>query len=272
MYKGSLTRATAPNQPTRKNMFKRLMALIRGFFGLFISGIEKDNPEALLENEKENLRKQISQFNTGLANHAGLVEKLMSQVKTLQAREKDLKAKTHAFIKAGNRELAAKYAAEFKAIDGQEDQLRVQLEEAETRYKELVRARDVAVKAAKDKIDEITRGMNSMKVEKAMAEMNEMAAGMVGNLGGSGDTLNRLSEMVEEERTKAAGRARVAKDSVDLSEIQLKEGEQAAMADLALAEFAAAEGIDLPGPIIPKDEAAASAPASEGSLMGPVSA
>ena len=30
-------------------MFKRLANLIRGFFGLFISGIERQNPEALLE-------------------------------------------------------------------------------------------------------------------------------------------------------------------------------------------------------------------------------
>ena len=33
-------------------MFKRLMNLVRGFFGLFISGLEKDNPEALIEAEK----------------------------------------------------------------------------------------------------------------------------------------------------------------------------------------------------------------------------
>ena len=59
-------------------MFKRIGNLIKGFLGLFIGGIEKRNPEALLDVEKENLRKQISEFNKGLATHAGLVEKLMS--------------------------------------------------------------------------------------------------------------------------------------------------------------------------------------------------
>ena len=43
-------------------MFKRLGNLIRGFFGLFISGLERKNPEALLEVEKENLRKQIAKL------------------------------------------------------------------------------------------------------------------------------------------------------------------------------------------------------------------
>ena len=34
-------------------MFKRLSNLIKGFFGMFVSGLEKKNPEALLEVEKE---------------------------------------------------------------------------------------------------------------------------------------------------------------------------------------------------------------------------
>jgi hypothetical protein len=48
-----------------------------------------------------------------------------------------------------------------------------------------------------------------------------MASGMISSIGGSGDTLDRLQNMVEEERTKAAGRARVAHDSMDMSGIQL---------------------------------------------------
>ena len=57
-------------------MFRRLGNLIKGFLGLFISGLEKRNPEALLEVEKENLRAQISRYNQGLASHAALCERL----------------------------------------------------------------------------------------------------------------------------------------------------------------------------------------------------
>jgi hypothetical protein len=70
---------------------------------------------------------------------------------------------------------------------------------------------------------------------------------MIAQIGGSGDTLNRLHEMVEEEREKAAGRARVARDSLDTTQIDMKEAEQKALADQALADFAAKEGIVLPG-------------------------
>ncbi len=70
-----------------------------------------------------------------------------------------------------------------------------------------------------------------------------MAAGMIQQIGGSGDTLGRLSEMVEEDRQRAAGRARVARDSLDTGDILMKEAEQKALADQALADFAAKEGI-----------------------------
>ena len=53
-------------------MFTRLANIFRGFLSLFVSGIEKRNPEALLELEQENLRKQIGSYNQSLAAHAGL--------------------------------------------------------------------------------------------------------------------------------------------------------------------------------------------------------
>jgi hypothetical protein len=74
---------------------------------------------------------------------------------------------------------------------------------------------------------------------------------MITTIGGSGDTLNRLEGMVTEERDKAAGRARVAKDSVDMSGIDIKEAEMTALADQALADFAAREGISLKGAAAP---------------------
>lgn len=226
-------------------MFRRIGNLFRGFLGLFVSGLEKSNPEALLEVEKENLRKQIGNYNDGLASHAGLCERLMSQVKRLEGEERDLRAKASAHLKAGNRDAAGQYALRLQTVAGQLAENRQQLEAAEKTYKDLLKARDVAVKAAQDKIESLKYALTDMKIKKATAEMNEMAAGMIGSLGGSGDTLNRLHGMVEEEREKAAGRARVAKDSINLTEIELKETEQKALADQALADFAAAEGLSL---------------------------
>ena len=224
-------------------MFKRIGNLIKGFFGLFVGGLEKRNPKALLEVEKENLRKQISKFNQGLASHAGLVEQLISRVKKLDKEETDLRAKTAANLKSGNRQLAGQYALQLKKVDAEHDEVKIQLENSETQYKELIKARDISVKEARAKIEEISRGIDDAQVQKAAAELNEMASGMITSIGGSGDTLNRLEEIVEGERTRAAGRSRVARDSMDLSEINMKESEQEALQDMALAEFAAEQGI-----------------------------
>lgn len=226
-------------------MFKRLSNLIRGFFGLFVSGLEKKNPEALLELEKENLRKQIAEYNQGLSAHAALSERLMTQVKKLDAEERDLKAKTTAHLRAGNREQAAQYALRLQTVKQQLTENRTQLEGAETTYKSLIAARDTAVAAARKKIESLSHSIQDMKIQKATAELSEMASGMVSEIGGSGDTLDRLHTMVEEERERAAGRARVARDSIDTTEFDLQEAEQSALADQALADFAAEAGIDL---------------------------
>jgi len=247
-------------------MFRRLANLIRGFFGLFISGLERQNPEALLEVEKENLRRQIANYNQGLAAHAGLAERLMSQVKKLEGEERDLRAKTTAHLRAGNRETAAQYALRLQTVSRELVENRQQLEHAETTYQELIKARDVAVRAAQDKIATLKASLDDLKIQKATAELNEMAAGLVSSIGGSGDTLNRLHEMVEEDRQKAAGRARVARDSLNFQEIHVKEVEQKALADQALADFAANEGIAI------EEAASESSPASTPSkTMGPQS-
>lgn len=232
-------------------MLQRLINLFRGFLGLFISGIEKTNPEALLEVEKENLREQISKYNDGLASHAALCERLMSQVRQLEAEERDLRAKAGANLRAGNREAAAQYALRLQTVQRELEEDRKQLEQAETTYKNLVKARNVAVQAAKAKLETLKSTINDMKMKQALAELTEMSNAMIGSIGGAGDTMDRLTTMVAEERDKAAGRARVATEKLDFSGIELQESEQKALADQALADFAAREGIALGGPAAP---------------------
>lgn len=228
-------------------MFRRLANIVRGFFSLFVSGLEKRNPEALLELEKENLRTQITQFNQGLGAHAGLCEKLITQVKRLEREEQDLKSKAVANLRAGNQRLAGEIALELQRIRRDLDENRSQLTDAEKTYKELVMSRDIAIKTARDKINGLRKDLDGLKMQKALAEMNEMASGMLTQIGGSGDTLNRLHEMVEEEHTKAAGRARVAKDSIDTSRFKEQQGEREALEDMALADLAAELGMPVAG-------------------------
>ena len=65
---------------------------------------------------------------------------------------------------------------------------RKQLEQAETTYKNLVKARDVAMQTARAKIESLKGAINDMRMKQAMAEIHEMSAGMITNIGGAGDT------------------------------------------------------------------------------------
>jgi len=249
-------------------MLQRLGNLIRGFFSLFISGLEKANPRALIEAEKENLRQQISRFNESLANHAAFVERLMRQVKNLERQESDLAAKAAANLKVGNRAAAGQYALQLKTVREQLEENRSQLESADDTFKKLVKSRDVAVREARNKIESLKRMLSETEMLEAQAELQEMAQGMIAELGGSGDTLNRVEEYLTERRDQAAGRARVASATIDTSKVELLEAEQAALADQALTEFAAAYGLEMPAPE-PAAEETGAAPAPPVKDMGP---
>lgn len=252
-------------------MFARLATLFRGFLGLFISGLERQNPKALIEAEREALREQIARFNENLANHAGFLERLLRQVKTLESQERDLAAKAAANLKVGNRNAAGQYALQLKTVKDQLEENRAQLQAAEDTYKKLVSARDVSVREAQAKIEKLKRMISETEMLEAQAQLQEMASGMIGSIGGSGDTLNRVEEYLTERRDKAAGRARVAGSTIDTSKVELMEAEQQALADAALSEFAAAYGIEAPAPEKPATEAAPPVAAPAVKDMGPQS-
>lgn len=250
-------------------MFTRLMNVIRGFFSLFIKGLEAQNPQALIEVEKDNLRSQIARFNESLANHAAFVERLIRQVKNLRGQEKEFAAKIAANIKAGNRAAAGQLALRLQTVKGQLTENEEQLQMAEKTFKDLEKSRDVAVRDAQTKIEKLQNLVSETEMLEAQAELQTMAKGMISSIGGSGDTIARVQELVTERRDKAAGRSRVAAGSIDTTQVQLKEGEQAALGDQALAEFEASYGLSGQAAPEPTTESVAPPPSPEKEL-GPM--
>ena len=251
-------------------MWRRMANLFKGFLSLFVSGIEKQNPRALIEAEKENLRQQIARFNDNLATHAGFCERLVRQVKNLEVQERDLAAKAAANLKVGNRQAAGQYALQLKTVKDQLTENREQLKAAEETYKKLVQARDTSISDAQAKIENLKRMLSETEMLEAQAELQEMANGMISSVGGSGDTIARVEEALTERRDKAAGRARVASSTVDSSKVELMPAEQQALADQALTEFAASYGIEMPASAEPAAaDGPASTPAPPAKDMGP---
>ena len=69
-------------------MFKRVANLFKGFLGLFVSGLRRRSRSAPGGGEGESPQANRKVTTRSLASHAGLCERLMSQVKKLETEER----------------------------------------------------------------------------------------------------------------------------------------------------------------------------------------
>jgi phage shock protein A len=218
-------------------MIKRLGNLIMGFLHLLTGALEERNPDVLLGLEQENLRKQLGNYNRGLSTHASLCERLNTQVKRLENEERSLRVQTTVLVRGGKRQKAGLFALRMQAVERDLRESRAQLARAEEVYRELSRARDRSFKRAQSQIQALRFDLDDLKIRRATAEMTEAASGLITQIGGPGDTLKRLQELVENERDRAAGKARIAGDAMVSTSFELDEAQQEALAEQALTDF-----------------------------------
>ncbi|MCX7301408.1 MAG: PspA/IM30 family protein [Rhodobacterales bacterium] len=219
------------------SILTRSYNVVRGLIGNVVLWFERRNPDALLENEKENLRRLMTQFNTGLVQHAALSERLTSQIARGEKQIETLTYRVKALLGSGERDAAAREALALKDARAQLDEDRLQQVEAETTFKNLVARRDTAVAETRARIEQVRRQIGDLKVKRAIADLEGMAQAMVGDLDSGGASLNRLEEMITEERDKAGARARVAQSAAGTLSQATNDTVRQAMADAALAEF-----------------------------------
>jgi phage shock protein A len=227
-------------------MFGRLWNLVRGFFGLFVSGLEKSNPRAMLEAEIIGFQEAVGQYNSNLAKQAGMVERLKEQIKRQKKELDQLTARTTANYAAKNMEEAGRCALQAKQLKSDLTENEAQLVAAEEMYKNLSRQRDVYVKEAQRKIEAIKQKLSKAEMAEAQAKLAEIASATAFNLSGTGANLDRLESNLDERIAEASGKARVAQDSMKGGGWVMKEEEQKALEAQALSEFAASMGLEKP--------------------------
>src|SRR5215468_9699980 len=130
----------------------RIGRLFRGFLGLFISGLEERNPEALMEAARQDFRNKMAQYNSALAQMAGVAERLKSQIKGKTAKAQELERRILANHSAGNLELAgtlARELQEFKAYLGHDT---AELQETEGAYQNNLRQAKLVQKDFEEKV------------------------------------------------------------------------------------------------------------------------
>ncbi|MHB2015597.1 MAG: PspA/IM30 family protein [Candidatus Xenobia bacterium] len=224
----------------------RLVKLIKGFFSLFVGNLEARNPRALIEAETVALQEALTNYNTNLAKQAGLVERLRTQIERQKKLSDQLTSKTKALMAAGQNEEAAQNALQLKQTNQEMADNQQQMKQADDLYKTLSQQRDVYVRDANKRIEAIKQKLSKAEIAEAQAKLAEIATSTGFTLSGSGATLSRLEEKLDERVAEATGKARVAADSAKGGEWTVKAEEEKAMANQALAEFAATMGMEAP--------------------------
>jgi phage shock protein A len=223
---------------------RRVTRLWRAVVGSGLTELEANNALAVLDYERETLRTQVAKYNQGLAGHAGLCHRMKAEIAGFQREREELEPRIQARLSAGDRAAASRHALRLEAIEDQLGRCKKELDEAEATYRELVRAREQAIVAARTRIDQLKRSIDECKLAEALAELTELASGLEGSLGHSDGTLDRVKERLDERRHFAAGRVRVARESIDTEELRAREAEQAALAAQALERFEARRRAD----------------------------
>lgn len=224
-------------------IFARIGRLFRGFLGLFISGIEERNPEALMEAARQEFRDRMAQYNQALARLAGIAERLKAQIRAKSVKAQDLERRILANHRANNLELAGSLARELQDLKADLTTDTQELADTEEAYQANMRQAKVAQKEFEDKVQRLERQLSQVKVKEAQAEAASALGSVAFKVGDLGDTMKTVEEILNKRYEVSAGKARVAKDMVDISAVQEKENERKALEQNALAEFLASQGI-----------------------------
>lgn len=224
-------------------MFSRIGRLVRGFLSLFISGLEEANPEALMEAARQDFRSKMTQYNLALAKMAGVAERLKSQVKSKAARAQDLERRVLANHAAGNMELAGVLARELQELKADLTVDTQELSETEEAYQANLRQAKLAQQEFQEKVRKLEKQLSQVQIKEAQAEAATALSSVAFKVGDLGDTMKTVEDILQKRYEVSAGKARVARDMVDMEAIQEKEGERKALEQAALAEFLASQGV-----------------------------
>jgi phage shock protein A len=224
-------------------MFVRIGRLFRGFFGLFISGLEQANPEALMEAARQEFRTKMTQYNLALAKMAGVAERLKVQVNTKAIKAQDLERRILANHRAGNMELAGSLARELQELKADLGVDSNELKETEEAYQANLRQAKMAQREFEEKVRRLEKQLSQVKIKEAQAEAASALSNVAFKVGDLGDTMKTVEEVLQKRYEVSAGKARLAKDMVDMDTLDEKENERKALEQVALAEFLASQGI-----------------------------
>jgi phage shock protein A len=197
----------------------------------------------LIDAARQEFREKIAQYNLALARMAGVAERLKSQIKQKTNRATDLERRILANHQAGNLELAGTLARELQELKTDLAEDVAELKETEEGYQVNLRQAKVTQKEFEDKVRALEKQLSQVKIKEAQAEAATALSSVAFKVGDLGDTMRTVEDVLQKRYEASAGKARVARDMVDMHAVQEKESERKALEQAALAEFLASQGM-----------------------------
>lgn len=203
------------------------------------------DPIAQMQYEYDKAVDEMKGGRQGLEQYRGLVERVTRQVTGEKRHVKELESKIKAYLSAGDRETAGKFAVELNRAKADLAENQAQLDMHEKAYENNVRK----VKSAMGKLSKIREKIQSydaeLKMSRAEAEMAELAKDF--NFDVTTD-FGQIETVIQDKIALNRGKARVAADLSEegMVDIEREEAMHQAQAEDALRGFEVEMGLVTP--------------------------
>ena len=191
------------------------------------------DPIAQMQYEYDLAVEQLKEGRLGLEQYRGLVERVSRQVKEGEANIKRITAQAKAYLKAGDRETASKFALELQKAKTTLEQNNEQLVMHETAYQNNLKKIQHANKKLVEVQERIHKYDAELKMSEAEAEVAKLSQSFDMNLT---TDFGQLEQVIQRKIDTNRGTARVASDlsAEGIDKIQAEEKMEKVLAEDAL--------------------------------------
>lgn len=226
-------------------IFGKIWASIRAQLNKVANMFFEADPIAQMRYEYDRSVEQLKEGRQGLEMYRALVEKVTRQVKANEAHVQKLEAQAKAYLKAGDRETASKFALELEKARGEMAQNNEQLKLHESAYENNLKKIQHAGKRLADVRSRIDRQEADLKMSEAEAEVAKLAEQFNFNVT---TDFGQLDEVLQRriDRNRAAVRVSADMSSEGLASIEAEQRMESQMGEDALKRLEAEMGIRTP--------------------------
>lgn len=223
-------------------IFGKIWRSIRAQFNKAANWFQGVDPIAQLQYEYDRSVEQIKEGREGLAQYRALVERVTRQVENDKKHAALLEAKVKAYLQAGERDTAAKFALELKQAKDDLAENVKQLEMHENSYENHLTKIKHATGKLNDLQERIQKYDAELKMSRAEAEVAELAKTF--NFDITTD-FGQVEQIIQNRIDTNRGRVRVAADlsGEGLEDIKREQAMEKVLAEQALQEFEASSGL-----------------------------